>query len=236
MEPSTKTPRPVSLDGILRDSATNLVWRIVPEPTVDELLEATALACQKIAEAGITSVHWIVVSENELEIIKRLHAQGKLLIRVNVIVPEVLLKKTVGFPSTDSLMLRVGGVFISVDGYLDSETAVLFQPYSDEPNNNGKLLCTEQTLAASVAQVLAADLQPVIHAMGDKAVDTALNVIEQASKRTLSKSIRFRIGAGGGSKQTIGRALENPECRCLCSAQSYCFRILRVVCHRSFRR
>ena len=54
------------LTGILRDSATNLVWRVVPEPTVDELLEATTLACQEIVKAGLTSVHWIILSENEL--------------------------------------------------------------------------------------------------------------------------------------------------------------------------
>ena len=71
-------------------------------------------------------------------------------------------------------MLRVGGAVIATDGYLDSKTAALLQPYSDDPNNSGRLLCTEQELAVSVTQVLAVGLQPVIHAMGDKAVDTAL--------------------------------------------------------------
>ena len=185
-----KNPQTGELTGILRDSATNLVWRVVPEPTADELSEATALACQKIAEAGVTSVHWLVLSESELSIIQTLHAEGKLLVRVNVIVPEALLKKTFGFQPADSLMLHVGGAVIAADGYLDSKTAALFQPYSDEPNNSGKLLCTEQALMASVARVLATGIQPVIHAMGDKAIDTALKVIEQASK---GRSVRFRI-------------------------------------------
>ena len=188
-----KNPQTGELTGILRDSATNLVWQVVPEPTENELLEATALACQKIVEAGVTSVHWIVLSENELSIIQKLHAEGKLPVRVNVIVPDALLKETIGFQSTDSLMLHVGGAVIAIDGYLDSKTAALLQPYSDEPNNSGRLLCTEQALAASVAQVLAAGLQPVIHAMGDKAVDTALKVIEQTSKQAAGKPVRFRI-------------------------------------------
>jgi hypothetical protein len=188
-----KNPQTGELTGILQDSATNLVWQVVPEPTLDELSGATALACRKIAEAGITSVHWIVLSENELQIIKRLHAEKKLLVRVNVIVPQAFLKETTDFPSTDSLVLRVGGIVIATDGYLDSKTAALSQPYSDEPNNSGRLLCTEQTLAVLVAQVLASGFQPVIHAMGDKAVDTTLKVIEQTSKQTLSKSVRFRM-------------------------------------------
>jgi predicted amidohydrolase YtcJ len=187
-----KKPQTGELTGILRDSATNLIWQVVPEPTENEILDASLLACQKIAEAGVTSIHWIVLSKNELPIIQRLHAEGKLIVRVNVIVPDALLKECIGFQSTNSLMLHVGGALIVTDGYLDSKTAALLQPYSDEPDNKGRLLCTEQDLAASVVQVLAMGLQPVIHAMGDKAVDEALTVIE-ASKLSACKSIRFRI-------------------------------------------
>jgi predicted amidohydrolase YtcJ len=178
------------LTGILRDTATNLVWQVVPEPTVAELSEATALACQEILKAGLTSVNWIILSEHELALIQRLHEQGKLPVRVNVIVPETFLKQTVGFRSNDSLVLRVGGVMIAVDGYLDSKTAALSEPYSDEPTNSGRLFYTEEALASSVAEVLAAGLQPILNAMGDKAVGTALNVIEQTPNQ---KSARFRI-------------------------------------------
>ncbi len=188
-----KNPQTGELTGILRDSATNLVWQVIPKPTVDELSEATALACQEIVKAGLTSVHWIILSENELSLIQRLHAQGKLPARVNVIVPEAFLKQAMCFQSTDRLMLHLGGVVIATDGYLDSKTAALFQPYSDEPNNSGRLLCNEQELVASVARVLAAGFQPIIHVMGDKAVDAALGVIELSSKQTSGKSIRFRI-------------------------------------------
>jgi hypothetical protein len=185
-----KNPRTGELTGILRDTATSLIWQVVPEPTADELFEATALACQKIAEAGITSLHWILLSQNELPIIQRLYAEGKLPIRVNIIVPYEFLKETAGFQSTDSSMLRIGGVLMTADGYLDSKTAALTQPYSDEPSHSGTMLLTEQELAVSVERVLSLDLQPVIHAMGDKAVDAALKVIEQTAS---SKGVRFRI-------------------------------------------
>jgi predicted amidohydrolase YtcJ len=47
------------LTGIFRDSATNLIWGAVTEPTLEELAKATTLAA-KIVEAGITSVDWII--------------------------------------------------------------------------------------------------------------------------------------------------------------------------------
>ncbi len=81
------------------------------------------------------------------------------------------------------MQLRLGGVIIFVDGYLDSKTAALIEPYSDDPNNKGKLILNQNELAVWVAQVVALGLQPVIHAMGDRAVDTALNVIERFRRK-----------------------------------------------------
>ncbi len=227
-----KNPQTGELTGILRDSATNLVWQVVPEPTVDKFSEATALACQEILKAGLTSVHWIILSENELSLIQRLHEQGKLPVRVNVIVPEAFLKQTVGFQSKDRLMLHVGGVMIAVDGYLDSKTAALSEPYSDEPTNSGRLFYTEKALASAVAEVLAAGLQPILHAMGDKAVDAALKVIEQTSKQ---KERPFPHRTGGTAKRRIGRTPQNSECGRYCTAQSCYNRICCLVSHKAPR-
>jgi len=176
------------LTGIFRGNATNLVWQVVVEPSLEELADATALACQKVVESGITSIDWIILQENELTLIQTLHRQGKLPIRVNVIVPYELLKCASGFTSNDPLRLRLGGAIIFADGYLDSKTAALKRPYSDDQNNQGKMNLCQKELASSVRQVLLLGLQPVIHAMGDKAVDTTLNIIEQSVEK-----VRFRI-------------------------------------------
>jgi predicted amidohydrolase YtcJ len=204
-----KNPQTGKLTGILRDAAINLVWQVIPEPTLDELSEATTIACQEIVKAGLTSVHWIVISENEFTIIQRLHSEGRLPFRVNVIVPEAFMQQTVDLHSMDSLLLHVGGVIIYADGYLDSKTAALIEPYSDDPNNRGKLLYSEQALTSSVAGVLAAGFQPIIHAMGDRAVDTSLKVIEQASKHQSDKPIRFRIEQAANLNEVLVERLKN---------------------------
>jgi predicted amidohydrolase YtcJ len=177
------------LAGIFRDTAASLIWQAAPEPTAAELLESAAFACQKISAAGITSVHWLVLSEVEIEIIQKLYELGRLPFRVIMVVPEALLEKAACLKTNDPSVLRFGGVTIEVDGYLDSKEAALQEPYSDDPNNTGKLLRSEEALAASVAKVLAADVQPILLAMGDKAIDTALTVIEKTPK----SSVCFRI-------------------------------------------
>jgi hypothetical protein len=184
------------LTGILRDAATNLVWNMVPEPSEEELVEAAGLACEKIVEAGVTSVHWMVLSSIEFSIIQKLRTQNRLPLRVYMIIPVNLLDNALSSGlhkgSADNA-LKVGGAVISADGYLATRTAALFQPYNDCPDSSGRLLCTQEEMNASAVKIRKAHLQLVIHAMGDKAVDAALTTIEETSKEASGKELRNRI-------------------------------------------
>jgi predicted amidohydrolase YtcJ len=179
------------LTGVLRDAATNLIWNVIPEPSEDELSEAAGLACEKILEAGVTSVHWMVLSPIELSIIRKLHAQNKLPTRFYVVVPASLLDNMANLPENDGT-IKVGGAVVSADGYLASKTAALFKPYTDS-SASGKLLCTQEEMKTTATKILEKGYQLVIHAMGDKAVNAALTAIEQASKETPQKDRRNRI-------------------------------------------
>jgi predicted amidohydrolase YtcJ len=184
------------LTGVLRDNATNLVWKMVPEPSEGELVEAAGLACEKIVEAGVTSVHWMVLSLIEVSIIQKLRAQNRLPLRVYVIIPVNLLDDVIGSGLHKNFAdnaLRVGGAVIFADGYLAARTAALFQPYSNSPAARGRLLCTQEEMNASAMEIRKASLQLVIHAMGDKAVDAALITIEETSMGAQVKDLRDRI-------------------------------------------
>jgi predicted amidohydrolase YtcJ len=184
------------LTGILRDDATNLVWNMVSEPSEEELVEAAGLACEKIVEAGVTSVHWMVLSSIEVSIVQKLRAQNTLPLRVYMIIPVNLLDSALSSglhkDSADSA-LRIGGAVIFADGYLAARTAALLQPYSDSPAASGRLLCTQEEMNAAAVKIRKASLQLVMHAMGDKAVDAALTTIEETSKDALESGLRSRI-------------------------------------------
>ncbi len=188
VEKDTKTGEPT---GILRDSATDLVWEKVPKPTEDEILDSVMQACDKIADAGITSVHWLVLSAAEISIIEKLHIKRRLPIRVYVIIPTSLLNTMSNFKLRDPSALRIGASMFPVDGYLASKTAALYQPYTGEPEDRGKLLCGQDETKEQISRILKAGLQPVIHAMGDKAVDTALISLERNFKD--SPNVHCRI-------------------------------------------
>lgn len=181
------------LTGVLRDNATNLIWSVIPEPSEEELVEAAGLACEKIVEAGVTSVHWMVLSSIELAIIQTLLARSRLPMRVCVMIPVDLLDSIADFRSADGSALKVGGAVISADGYLAAKTAALFQPYTDDPAASGNMLCTQEEMKTAAAKILKMGLQLVIHAVGDKAVDAALTTIEQTSKKAPRRDTRYCI-------------------------------------------
>jgi hypothetical protein len=138
----------------------------------------------------------MVLSSIEISIIQKLRAQNRLPLRVYMITPVDLLDSIIGSGlhkgSADNA-LKVGGAVIIADGYLAARTAALFQPYSDCPDSSGRLLCTQEEMNTLAIKVHKANLQLVIHAMGDKAVDAALTAIEETSKEAPGKELRSRI-------------------------------------------
>jgi len=184
------------LTGLLRENATDLVWKIIPEPGEEEIMEAASLACEKILEAGVTSVHWMVSSATEIPIIQRLRVENKLPLRIYVIIPVNLLGNVSGLGSSKDFgdnVLRIGGVEIFADGSLAARTAALHEPYSDDPATKGRLLYTQEEMNALGAAVHKTNLQLIIHAMGDQAVDMALTAIEETLMKTPRKNHRYRI-------------------------------------------
>lgn len=82
---------------------------------------------------------------------------------------------------------RVIGVKIICDGIIDACTASLTEPYST--GENPDLIWPEDTLHAVVARAHAAGLQVALHAIGDRTINTAINVLETNT----DKSRRPRI-------------------------------------------
>jgi predicted amidohydrolase YtcJ len=162
--------------GILEGNATDLAWNAVPQPTEHETLEATKEACAKIVEAGITSIHWIALSETELAIAQKLIRGGDVPLRIFLIITDEVYENLP--EQTDLTNRNIDGVVVFSDGYLASQTAALNKSYVGDPSNRGQLLYTQEELERLTAKIHRANLQVIIHAMGDKAVETALKALQ----------------------------------------------------------
>jgi len=183
-------------NGILRENALELVWKIVPKPSPKELEEACLLACRKAVETGLTGVHWIMDSADEMRTIQKLYSEGKLPLRVYLGIPVDLLDELVSLGLLTGFgndMVKIGFVKILADGSLGARTAALKEPYSDSPEASGMMLYAQKKLNKLVLKVHKAGLQLAVHAIGDRAIEAVLKAFSKALRRFPRENHRHRI-------------------------------------------
>ncbi|MBO8159718.1 amidohydrolase [Thermosyntropha sp.] len=78
---------------------------------------------------------------------------------------------------------RLGGCFVTaLDGCFGSEDAALLEPYSNNPENKGKLFYSQKEVNDFMCQANRENLQIAVHAIGDAAFEQAVTGFETAFK------------------------------------------------------
>jgi predicted amidohydrolase YtcJ len=181
--------------GVLKDNAQDLVDRAVPEPPAELSDRALAAAMRYVAEQGVTSVHHMGTWD-DLAVFERAHAAGRLTTRIYAAVPLdswQRLRDTVAARGRGDAWLRIGALKGFVDGSLGSHTAAMLEPFTDAPADRGLLVTTPDQLYASIKGADAAGLQLMLHAIGDRAIRTQLDVFERVARENGRRDRRFRI-------------------------------------------
>jgi predicted amidohydrolase YtcJ len=192
-------------NGILRETAMNLVASVIPPPTPDKRRQAIEAAFEDIARAGVTSVqdysHDADMSHNweDFEIFEQLEREGKLTVRISEWLPfddpvSTLEEHRAAHPPSDP-MLRTGMLKAYMDGSLGSHTAAMLEPYADDPKNLGLPRYEEAQLSRMSAERLKAGFQLGFHAIGDKAVQMALDAFAEAEKAARSGGVKAPDGS-----------------------------------------
>lgn len=171
-DPQTREPT-----GILRESAMRLVSRFIPEPTVDDKVDALRAAMHHALAHGITSVS-DVASIGDLPAYELLAADENLPMRLFVYATAddwadaaEIIKSFQGRED----WIEVNGLKTYLDGSLGSRTAMMRDPYlgnrPDQPQWRGLFRegVEDGRFDANLAAAQRAGLQPIVHAIGDQA-------------------------------------------------------------------
>jgi hypothetical protein len=183
-------------NGVLRENALELVSEDIPKPSPKELEDTCLLACRKAVETGLTNVHWIVDSGDEIQVLQKAYSAGKLPLRVYLGIPAELLDELVGTGLVTGFgndMLKIGFIKIFADGSLGARTAALKEPYSDKPETSGMMLHTQKKLNRLVLKAHKAGLQLAVHAIGDLAIESVLKAFSKALQKFPRENHRHRI-------------------------------------------
>ena len=179
--------------GILRDTASALVYGAMPAPTREQRTAALAEAIGHANGLGLTGVHAMDVGGGELAALKELNERGALKLRVRVYLSQTRLERWIedGIKTGDGDdALRISGVKFFADGALGSLTAWMLRPY-EHSSDTGLPLQPVHQLEERVRRCLQNGLAPAIHAIGDRANREVLDIIERA--QALSPGLPRRI-------------------------------------------
>jgi predicted amidohydrolase YtcJ len=86
-----------------------------------------------------------------------------------------------------------GAVKTMLDGVVEAHTAAMLTPYSDDPAQIGKMFWDPDKYKAAIAELDKRGLQIFTHAIGEKAVRTALDAYENAAQANHTTDARPRI-------------------------------------------
>jgi predicted amidohydrolase YtcJ len=181
------------LTGILRESAQDLVNRVIPSPTHEERRRGDELAIADALAHGVTSVQDFSEWDDFL-VFEEMEKEGKLDIRISEWLPFRLpldeLKRMRAHHDQNDPMLHTGMLKGFMDGSLGSRTATLKAPYTDEPGNSGLPQFTQDELNKLAVERAKAGFQMGFHAIGDRGTAMALNAFAQAG---VSHTARNRV-------------------------------------------
>lgn len=182
--------------GILKDSAADLVMKVVPPPSRDDKLKAALAATEHAASLGVTSVT-DVSADDDIGVYQDLLTRGALKTRIYCARPIPSWERIKGIRAPfGSPMLRLGALKGFSDGSLGSTTALFFEPYADAPETCGLLfdqMFPEGIMLERVQQADREGLQVLIHAIGDKANSIILDLFERVAQENGPRDRRFRI-------------------------------------------
>jgi predicted amidohydrolase YtcJ len=184
--------------GLLRGRAVDLVVDAIPAWTGEEMAQGLARACRDFNSRGITSVIEPGILINPLKAYRDFHKKGLLSVRSFIQygflrdegdVEKALVQVE---PGGDDL-LRVIGLKFALDGGVGPRTALMYEPFLDQPDNTGTQLIPTEVLRRMTLRGHEAGFQIAIHAIGDKAIDITLDAYEHAQRSSPRNDPRHQI-------------------------------------------
>jgi predicted amidohydrolase YtcJ len=193
-DPSTGEPT----GALKEDGADDLMEHVLPKPTREERLTALRAGMLEANKVGL--VRGICagnlgddVAHSDFEnadVYEELRKSGELSVRIYYaygldpkgLTPKILQRLEQARTQHHDEWLSAGAVKFYMDGVIESHTAAMLTPYSDDPTQLGKLFWDPTRYKQTVQKLDKLGFQLFTHAIGERAVRTALDAYENAEQ------------------------------------------------------
>ncbi|MEH7504458.1 amidohydrolase [Neobacillus drentensis] len=185
LDPITKKPT-----GLLLESASQLITKYIPERTYQELNNGLKQAMQFAVKKGLTSVHtndpaYLGGLDSTYKMYDELinhEGQG---LRCNLLIDYpylTQLKERGMYAGYGNEKLQIGAIKIFADGAFGRRTALLSEPYHDDPSKIGDAMYDQETLYKVVKEIREHSMPLAVHTIGDRALENVLDILDQLPK------------------------------------------------------
>lgn len=178
-------------DGILEETAVNLVHKIWPKETVESIKEAIKKAASVCNARGITMVgsddllsidnDWHMVMDAYMQLAFQQELNVRVIEQCEFESPnELAMFLDEGYTTGVSEgVFHIGPLKMVLDGSFGARTACLKEPYYDDASKKGMLVYTDEELDAYIRLANLYNMPTIAHAIGDEAMSQALRCYEE---------------------------------------------------------
>ena len=187
--------------GALKEKASGLVSKLVPAPSRAEQVQALVAGMQLAATLGVTRVHSAGGDFEVLPLLDSLRQAGKLTLRFDIgyrLEPPAL--RPADLTAIEEARARYTGDWVSgglvklmIDGVIESHTAAMLGPYTDQPNTSGSMFWEPKAFAEAVKVLDGKGLRLMTHAIGELGVRTVLDAYAAAATANGARDRRHRV-------------------------------------------
>jgi predicted amidohydrolase YtcJ len=198
-----KDPKTGEPTGMLKEGATALIDKVVPKPSHDKKKAALEKGMRLANSLGVTSIQNCGGGQDELDLYAELQAEGRLTVRTSTAFPmpdspeeitdALVSQVTSARQAHHDHFVRAGTVKFFADGVIESNTAAMLAPYSNDSKTKGIPRYEARALEEMVDRMDAAGFQIYIHAIGDGGVRMSLDALEKAMRARPGQKRRHRL-------------------------------------------
>jgi predicted amidohydrolase YtcJ len=200
-----KTGEPTG--AIKEDAADAVVRNVIPEPNRQSKLRALRAGMKHANEVGVVRVHvpgGVYAHKDDLQnvnILEELRRTGELNVRFYLAYrldpPEMTKRQLQEIVQARNRYhddwIAAGSAKFFLDGVIETHTAAMLAPYTNDPRVSGELLWNQEKYKQYVAELDRSGIQIFTHAIGDRAIRVTLDAYSSAAKANGTRDARHRI-------------------------------------------
>ena len=196
--------------GLLRESAAELVWRLVPPRSATEIEAGIRDFAKAFNAAGMTGLKDPGISSEAWDIYKKVERDSALTVRVFALwsggrsvdeAKQLIAKRaamTKPYESTGDDHVIAGGVKLYADGSGGARTAWLYDDWNKgyrgvDASNRGYPASNPDTIRMLIRLYHNAGMHVSVHSIGDRAIDWVVDTYDQAMRENPKKGLRHGI-------------------------------------------